>query len=98
MWYLLKKSLRGSTVIEVGNPFFRHHHEIHSREFMLAQTEAFTRQTFNPIAFMGASNVFLGDCKTDTGMPQRIQAAENGNLRRASPLWLLEDESEMTGS
>ena len=27
----------------------------------LAQTEAFTRQTFNPIAFMGASNVFLGD-------------------------------------
>lgn len=57
---------------------------------MLAQTEAFTRQTFNPIAFMGASNVFLGDCKTDTGMPQRIQAAENGNLRRASPLWLLE--------
>lgn len=64
---------------------------------MLAQTEAFTRQTFNPIAFMGASNVFLGDCKTDTGMPQRIQAAENGNLRRASPLWLLEDECELTG-
>lgn len=49
-------------------------------------------------AFMGASNVFLGDCKTDTGMPQRIQAAENGNLRRASPLWLLEDECELTGS
>ena len=65
---------------------------------MLAQTEAFTRQTFNPIAFMGASNVFLGDCKTDAGMPQRIQAAEDGDLRRASPLWLLEDESEMSGS
>ncbi|SQB40695.1 Uncharacterised protein [Citrobacter koseri] len=28
---------------------------------MLTQTEAFTRQTFNPIAFMRASNVFLGD-------------------------------------
>ena len=56
------------------------------------------RQTFNPIAFMRALNVFLGDGKTDAGMPQRIQAAEDGDLRRASPLWLLEDESEMTGS
>lgn len=85
-------------VIEVGNPFFRHHYEVHCWQFVLTQTKAFTRQTFNPIAFMGASNVFLGDCKTDTGMPQRIQAAENGNLRRASPLWLLEDECELTGS
>lgn len=51
---------------------------------MLAQTEAFTRQTFNPVAFMRTSNVFLGDGKTDTGMPQRIQAAEDGDLRRAS--------------
>jgi hypothetical protein len=25
-------------------------------------------------------------------------AGENGNLRRASPLWLLEDECELTGS
>lgn len=41
---------------------------------MLAQTEAFTRQTFNPVAFMRSSNVFLGDGKTDTGMPQQIQA------------------------
>ncbi|BBQ86303.1 hypothetical protein WP3W18E02_48320 [Klebsiella sp. WP3-W18-ESBL-02] len=65
---------------------------------MLTQTEAFTRQTFNPIAFMCAFNVFLGDGKTDTGMPQRIQAAEDGDLRRASPLWLLEDECEMIGS
>ena len=65
---------------------------------MLAQTEAFTRQTFNPVAFMRTSNIFLGDGKTDTGMPQRIQAAEDGDLRRASPLWLLEDESEMSGS
>lgn len=48
---------------------------------MLAQTEAFTRQTFNPVAFMRTSNVFLGDGKTDTGMPQRIQAAEDGDLR-----------------
>jgi len=31
-------------------------------------------------------------------MPQLVQAAEYRNLRRASPLWLLEDESEMTGS
>ena len=65
---------------------------------MLAQTEAFTRQTFNPIAFMRTFNIFLGDGKTDTGMPQRIQAAEDGDLRRASPLWLLEDECEMSGS
>jgi hypothetical protein len=44
---------------------------------------------------MRALNVFLGDGETDAGMPQRIQAAEDGDLRRASPLWLLEDESEM---
>jgi hypothetical protein len=47
---------------------------------------------------MGAFNIFLGDGQTDTGMPQRIQAAEDSDLRRASPLWLLEDESEMSGS
>ncbi|CAD7563089.1 FIG00905621: hypothetical protein [Citrobacter europaeus] len=47
---------------------------------------------------MRTLNIFLGDCKTDTGMPQRIQAAEDGDLRRASPLWLLEDECEMSGS
>ncbi len=60
---------------------------------MLTQTKTFTRQTFNPIAFMCAFHVFLGDGETDAGMPQRIQAAEDGDLRRASPLWLLEDES-----
>ena len=65
---------------------------------MLTQTKTFTRQTFNPIAFMRTLNVFLGDCETDAGMPQRILAAEDGDLRRASPLWLLEDESEMSGS
>ena len=65
---------------------------------MLTQTEALARQAFNPVAFMGAFNVFLGDGQTDTGMPQRILAAEDGDLRRASPLWLLEDESEMIGS
>ena len=65
---------------------------------MLTQTQTFTPQPFNPIAFMCAFDVFLSDGKTDTGMPQRIQAAENGDLRRASPLWLLEDESEMIGS
>lgn len=43
---------------------------------------------------MRTLNVFLGDCETDAGMPQRILAAEDGDLRRASPLWLLEDESE----
>ncbi|VEA28808.1 Uncharacterised protein [Salmonella enterica subsp. enterica] len=53
---------------------------------MLAQTEAFTRQTFNPVAFMRTSNIFLGDGKTDTGMPQRIQAAEDGDLRRGQPV------------
>lgn len=46
---------------------------------------------------MRTFNIFLGDGKTDTGMPQRIQAAEDGDLRRASPLWLLEDECEMSG-
>ena len=65
---------------------------------MLTQTKAFTRQSFNTITFMRSFNVFLSDCKTDTGMPQRIKAAENSNLRRASTNRLLEDESEMSGS
>ncbi|ERK17033.1 hypothetical protein L579_3928 [Pantoea sp. AS-PWVM4] len=47
---------------------------------------------------MGAFNMFFGDGETDAGMPQRVKAAEDGDLRRASPLWLLEDESEMSGS
>ncbi|ERH65950.1 hypothetical protein N172_17025 [Pantoea dispersa EGD-AAK13] len=47
---------------------------------------------------MGAFHVLLGDGKTDAGMPQRIKAAEDGDLRRASPKRLLEDESEMSGS
>lgn len=85
-------------VIEVGNFFFCYYYEIYSWEFMLAQMEAFMRQMFNLIAFMGALNVFFGDCKIDMGMLQRIQAAENGNLRRASLLWLLEDECELIGS
>lgn len=47
---------------------------------------------------MRAFDVFFGDSKTDAGMPQLVQAAEDGDLRRASPLWLLEDESEVSGS
>ena len=52
---------------------------------MLTQTKTFTRQTFNPIALMRSLDVLLGDGKTDAGMPQRILAAEDGDLRRASP-------------
>jgi len=65
---------------------------------MLMQAEALTRKAFDPVAFMGAFDVLFGDGKTDAGMPQRVQAAEYSQLRRASPLWLLEDESEMSGS
>ncbi|VDY66522.1 Uncharacterised protein [Shimwellia blattae] len=65
---------------------------------MLTQTETFPRQTFYPVAFVGAFHVFLGDGKTDTGMPQLILAAEDGNVRRASTHWLLEDICEMSGS
>lgn len=65
---------------------------------MLKQTKTFTGQTFDPVAFVCALDVLFSDGKTDAGMPQRIKAAEDGNLRRASPLWLLEDESEMSGS
>lgn len=62
------------------------------------QAETFARQTFDAVAFMSPFNMLFGDGKTDAGMPQRIQAAENGDLRRASPLRLLEDEREMAGS
>lgn len=65
---------------------------------MLTQAETFSGQSLDPIAFMRTFNMFFRDGKTDAGMPQRVQAAENGDLRRASPLWLLEDESEVSGS
>ena len=65
---------------------------------MLTQTKALAGQSLDPVAFMCAFDMLLGDSKTDTGMPQRVPAAENRNLRRASPVWLLEDESEMSGS
>ncbi|GAB3415969.1 hypothetical protein GCM10027361_29800 [Erwinia aphidicola] len=65
---------------------------------MLTQTKAFAGQSLDPVAFMRTFNMFFGDGETDAGMPQRVQAAEYGDLRRASPLWLLEDESEMSGS
>ncbi|TCV04890.1 hypothetical protein EDC54_10843 [Samsonia erythrinae] len=65
---------------------------------MLVQAKTFTRQTFNPITFMSTFDMLFGDGKTDAGMPQRVQAAEDGDLRRARPLRLLEDESEMAGS
>jgi hypothetical protein len=47
---------------------------------------------------MSAFDMFFGDSETHAGMPQLVQAAEYSDLRRASPLWLLEDKSEMTGS
>ena len=65
---------------------------------MLTQAKTLAGQSLDPVAFMRAFDVLLGDSKTDAGMPQRVPAAENSNLRRASPLWLLEDESEMSGS
>ncbi len=65
---------------------------------MLTQTKAFAGQSLDPVAFVGALHMFFSDGETDAGMPQRVKAAENSNLRRASPLWLLEDESEMSGS
>ncbi|BCQ37263.1 hypothetical protein ERHA54_48830 [Erwinia rhapontici] len=65
---------------------------------MLTQTKAFAGQSLDPVTLVSTFNMFFGDGKTDAGMPQRVQAAENSNLRRASPLWLLEDESEMSGS
>ncbi|KFD00634.1 hypothetical protein GRAQ_04168 [Rahnella aquatilis CIP 78.65 = ATCC 33071] len=65
---------------------------------MLIQPETFAGKAFDPIAFMCAFDVFFCDGETDAGMPQLVQAAEYRDLRRASPLWLLEDESEMTGS
>lgn len=65
---------------------------------MLTQAKTLAGQSLDPVAFMRAFDVFFSDGKTDAGMPQRVQAAENSNLRRASSLWLLEDESEMSGS
>lgn len=65
---------------------------------MLTQTKTFPGQSLDPVAFMRALYMLFSDGKTDAGMPQRIAAAEDGNLRRASPKRLLEDESEMSGS
>jgi hypothetical protein len=65
---------------------------------VLIQSETFAGKALDPVTLMSAFDVFFSDGKTDAGMPQLVQAAEYRNLRRASPLWLLEDESEMTGS
>ena len=65
---------------------------------MLVQTETLTGEAFDAVTLMSTLDMFFGDSKTDTGKPQRIQAAEDGDMRRASPRGLLEDKSEMTGS
>ena len=69
-----------------------------SRAIHADADESFRGSIAYPVTFVGTFNMFFSDGKTDAGMPQRVQAAENSNLRRASPLWLLEDESEMSGS
>lgn len=65
---------------------------------MLVQTKAFTGKSLDAVTFVSSFNMFFGDCETDAGMPQHVQAAEDGDVRRACPLWLLEDESKMSGS
>ncbi|AYC21243.1 hypothetical protein DZA65_04416 [Dickeya dianthicola] len=62
------------------------------------QTKTFTRQALDAVAFVSPSDVFFCDGKTNTGMSQRIGAAEDSYLRRTGPLWLLEDERKMAGS
>lgn len=85
-------------VIQVLHPFFGDDDKIHGGQGVLMRPEAFTRKALNPVAFMSPFHMFFCHRQTDAGMPQRIQAAEDGDLRRAGPLWLLEDESEMIGS
>ncbi len=85
-------------VIQIRHAFLADHDKIHGGEIMLVQAEAFARQALDPIAFMSPFDMFFSDRQTDAGMPQHIQAAKDGNLRRAGPLWLLEDESKMIGS
>lgn len=85
-------------IIQIRHPFLGDNDKIHRGQGMLVHPEAFTREALYPVSFMGPFNMFFGDCQTDTGMPQHIQAAEDSDLRRAGPLWLLEDESKMIGS
>jgi len=85
-------------IIQIRHPFLGDNDKIHGGQGMLVHPKAFTRETLDAISFMGPFNMFFGDCQTDAGMPQHIQAAEDGDLRRAGPLWLLEDESKMIGS
>ncbi len=65
---------------------------------MLTQPKAFPRQALNTITFMSASDIFFSNSQTDAGMPQRIQAAEDGDMRRTCSLWLLENKGEVVGS
>ncbi len=60
--------------------------------------KAFSRKTLDAVSLVSPFYMFFSDCQTDAGMPQHIQAAEDGYLRRAGPLWLLEDESKISGS
>ncbi len=65
---------------------------------MLTQAKTLAGQSLDPVAFVRTFNIFFGYGETDAGMPQRVKAAEYGDLRRTGSLWLLEDESEMSGS
>jgi hypothetical protein len=85
-------------IIQIRHPFFGDNDKIHCGQGVLVRPKAFSRKTLDAVSFMSPFYMFFGDCQTDAGMPQHVQAAEDGDLRRAGPLWLLEDESKMIGS
>lgn len=85
-------------VIQIGHAFFGDDHKIHGGQGVPMQAETFARQALDPVTFVGPFYMFFGDRETDTGIPQRVQAAKDGDMRRAGPLRLLEDESKMIGS
>jgi hypothetical protein len=45
------------------------------------QTKAFAGQSLDPVAFMGAFHVLLGDGKTDAGMPQIMASSLSPGAR-----------------
>ncbi len=65
---------------------------------MLLETEAFPCQAFKPIAAYRGFDLFFRDCQTEPWMVQVVVAGQNGEVRRASTVSLLEDMFIIFGS
>lgn len=65
---------------------------------MLLETEAFPNQAFKAISTNCGFDLFFRDCQTEPWMFQVVVASQNGEVRGASTMSLLEDMFIIFGS